>query len=153
MPVRIGHQPAEDYLGHLGTERWTQKLPTRTGMYLYTECQVKGRAGAVWLCKIYRYKGKMWVRFYTGPYRMRLKGSRKPGSTRQVMYERTRLEGIRYVNGNIKLWLALDKFPKPPVEMEIGPAQVGGLPQKPGKIMKPRPKTVVVKRKYVPGRS
>lgn len=147
MPTRIGHQPPRNAWGALGQERWSQELPSDPGLYWYTEFEGRGREGPVWLCKIYRYSGKLWVRFFSGPYRIRLKGSRKKGGIRTVMYEKTQLDKMPYANGNTKFWLRIGSAPKPPVSTPWGRQQVGGLPGKRGKITKPRPKSQTVPRR------
>jgi hypothetical protein len=148
MPTRIGHQPPENYFGALAHEKWKQDLPTKSGLYWYTEFEVRDRGEAVWLCKVYRYRQKMYVRFYTGPYRIRMKGRHGAG---QIMYAKTLLESVPFLNGNIKWWYPITSAPKPPITNPVFPQEVGGLPRKPGLQSRPKVRVKHVPRKVYGG--
>jgi hypothetical protein len=94
----------------------------------------------------------MWLRFFTGPYRIRPKGRK---SSAHLIYDKLELKNVRLANGNVKFWYKLEGLPKPPINEDWpwhwsklwGRAEVGGLPMQPGRMSRPRPRTEVVPRR------
>jgi len=96
--------------GRAFSSLWSDELPEKNGWYWYSECRNEGAQGKVWLAKIYAYRQRRWVRFMTGPYRVRVN---RAGNS--LIYKRTNLGRFARCHGKFRgYWHPAVAPPAPP---------------------------------------